>query len=351
MAIVFPCSSCGTRFEVDDRFAGKAARCQRCGQKMTIPQSHGAPAEPALKLAPAAAPPPAARRAAASRAPSWIDAVNSQVSLAPLSVQRVAAVPAARAAPTPLDDASFSGLYQVRSAPALPPAARLGKATGPLFNFYRRRIGDVQHGLRWLNDAAYLVSVPFLVLLILGAMIRNRPLALFAATVVVLLNLTRLATGLANLVAIPFRDGLVQGIMFLIPPLTFVYIAQHSRRLRKPLKRVVGPAATIAVVGLVFAFVPWLSRGEKAAQGDLKERLNTALENVREDVAEQSEKVRRLDAKQLEQQTEGVLKRLAPAGADAEKTGSPEAGTRERVGEGIRSVLEGIRSVRPEGGP
>lgn len=349
MAIVFACQSCGSRFELDDRFAGKAGRCKHCGERMTIP-SNGAAEAPGLKLAPAAAPAAQPRATAtAGRAPTWIDAVNSQIGLAPLSVQTIPAARTAGRPASPLDDASFTGLYQVRSAPELPRAAGSGKAA-ELHNFYRRQVGSFQRVFRWLNDAAYLVSVPFIILLLLGAMVRNRPLALFGATVVVLLNIGRLVTGLVNLVAIPFRDSPAQGVMFLVPPLTFVYIAQHYKRLRKALRRVGGPLATLALVALVFAFVPWLTRGEKAAQGDLRERLNTGLQNIEQDVREQADRVRNLDANQLKEKAEGALKRFAPPGPGLPKSdssGGADSGARQ----GLRGIeLEGLPAVHPRKG-
>ena len=39
MGIVFFCQSCGARFEVDPRMAGKAGRCKKCGQQMEIPRA------------------------------------------------------------------------------------------------------------------------------------------------------------------------------------------------------------------------------------------------------------------------------------------------------------------------
>src|SRR5262249_60870238 len=38
MGIVFFCQSCGARFEVDPRMAGKSGHCKKCGQLMTIPR-------------------------------------------------------------------------------------------------------------------------------------------------------------------------------------------------------------------------------------------------------------------------------------------------------------------------
>jgi hypothetical protein len=47
--------------------------------------------------------------------------------------------------------------------------------------------------------------------------------------VVVLLNVGRLAVGLANLVVIPFREGITQGISFLIiPPFTFLSVPEFG---------------------------------------------------------------------------------------------------------------------------
>ena len=39
MGIVFFCQSCGARFEVDPRMAGKRGHCKKCGQIMTIPRA------------------------------------------------------------------------------------------------------------------------------------------------------------------------------------------------------------------------------------------------------------------------------------------------------------------------
>ena len=41
MSIVFFCQSCGSRFNVDPRMAGKQGRCKKCGEQMTVPQGRG----------------------------------------------------------------------------------------------------------------------------------------------------------------------------------------------------------------------------------------------------------------------------------------------------------------------
>ena len=103
---------------------------------------------------------------------------------------------------------------------------------------------DVEKIFRSINQTAYLISVPFLMILLLGIMVRSHPLSNLGAIVVVLLNITRLVTGFINLVVIPFRDGI------------------NFKRLKKPIRRVVEPAITIGLVGLAFAFIPWLSKSD-----------------------------------------------------------------------------------------
>ena len=70
--------------------------------------------------------------------------------------------------------------------------ARAGRAPPGL---WRREVGEVQRVFRWLNEAPYLISVPFIVIFLFGIAFKSRSLALFGATFVVLLNLGRIAAG------------------------------------------------------------------------------------------------------------------------------------------------------------
>ena len=67
-------------------------------------------------------------------------------------------------------------------------------------------------------------------LALLGLLVGSRSLMVLGATVVVALNLGRIVAGVANLVVIPFRESPLQGIFFLIPPITFVYLAQNWQK-------------------------------------------------------------------------------------------------------------------------
>ena len=69
--------------------------------------------------------------------------------------------------------------------------------------------------------------------------------------------------------------------MFLVPPLTFIYLSNHWKKLKKPALRVVEPAVTIALVVVAFTFVPSLRSKAGGASGDLKTRLVGGGEGAR----------------------------------------------------------------------
>ncbi len=93
MSIVFFCQSCGSKFDVDPRMAGKQGRCKKCGERMTVPAS--------AKLAAQAASPRrvavgagAATGGGPAPASSWIGEVDAnKVALAPMTIDRMPGVP------------------------------------------------------------------------------------------------------------------------------------------------------------------------------------------------------------------------------------------------------------------
>ncbi len=260
MSIVFYCQNCGSRFDVDDRAAGKSGRCKHCGQKMVVPQAGtmaSLAATPHLAMAAAAAARGKPVEAAAGGGPDWLAQVNSQTALAPLTVDRMPAVK--RSAPID-DDLGDSKPYALVEAPRKRRVAMAtGGPAGEAKIVWRRWLGQIQKLFRWINETGYLVSVPFIMLIFLGAMMHNRPMAHFGAVVVVALNIGRLVSGLANIVVIPFRDSPLQGALFLIPPLTFFYMSNNWKKFKRPVERVTGPLLTIGLVALAFLFVPSLS--------------------------------------------------------------------------------------------
>ncbi|WP_165065140.1 zinc ribbon domain-containing protein [Paludisphaera rhizosphaerae] len=251
MSIVFFCSECGSRFEVSDQAAGKLGRCKKCGQKITVPL-----------------PKPVAVAAGSAGdeeggGPAWLEHMSSQVALAPLTIDRMPGVRKRDVKAPPIDDdLGDSKPYNVvedYSIPALKAAHDAAGPAGRATIMWRHSWRSIAKLLRNINEFAYLLSIPFIMLLLIGATMHNRSLALLGAEAVVLLNIGRLITGLANLVAVPFREGPGTGLMFLIPPFTIKYMMDHWNQMRRPTKRVVTPLLTIAAVLLAFALLPSLS--------------------------------------------------------------------------------------------
>ena len=253
MSTVFYCQSCGARFKVDSRMAGKQGRCKQCGQQMTVPKSVEA-ASKAVK------PQLAAVGAGSASASSWLGEVQaSQVSLAPLTIDRM---PAGFKKPSmfPEDDLAYSKPYLLADPERSSGGQPVSQVSGTTIR-WRRQLSAIERFFRWINQSAYLVSVPFLMILILGTMVRNHPLALFGAAVVVALNIARLISGVFNLAVIPFRDGI------------------NWKRLKKPIERLIEPAITIGLVGLAFAFIPWLSKRD-TSDGTFSGRLRAGVRKI-----------------------------------------------------------------------
>ncbi len=304
MGIVFFCQSCGSRFEVDPRMAGRRGRCRKCGQLTTIPRAEDLSMAAMRAVAPAAM--VSGRSLGDDGAPpslgGWLKAGISQIGLAPLTVERVK--PVRPVLPSALDDAEDSKPYAL--------ARPLVENRGPVkvqdflaVRLWRRVLGSFQKVFRWLNESAYFVSIPFLMILLFGTAVKSRPLALFGATFVVLLNLGRLAAGAANLALVPLRDGL------------------SPRVIKKPVRRVVEPILTIALVVLGFTFIPWLSGNRSRGAGPI-DRIRTTATALEKDIEGEVdvvvEKARRIDVEKLGEKAREKLRGL---GEGAKATAEP----------------------------
>ena len=72
------------------------------------------------------------------------------------------------------------------------------------------------------------------ILALMGLVGGSHWLLVLGGTGVVLLNIGRVVAGVANLVVIPFRESPVKGLLFLLPPVTVVYLAQNWPKVRRP---------------------------------------------------------------------------------------------------------------------
>lgn len=250
MSIVFFCTHCGARFEVGEASAGKLGRCKKCGQKITVP----AP-KPVVAVAEGVG--------EESGGPAWLEHMTSQVALAPLTVDRIPGVRKREAKTPPVDedlgDSKPYALVDDYSIPALRAAHDAVGPAGRTTIMWRHAWRSIARMFRNVNEFAYLLSIPFVMLLLIGATTHNRGLALLGAEAVILLNIGRLVSGLANLLAVPFREGVGTGLMFLIPPFTIKYMIDHWNQLRRPARRVVTPLLTITAVLLAFVLLPSLA--------------------------------------------------------------------------------------------
>jgi hypothetical protein len=273
MSIVFFCQSCGSRFEVPPQSAGKRGRCKKCGQHVVVPRAEGlasmvalpavaaAPAGPAAAVAtPVAVAPWGATPVAPKSVSDWLRAAATSVGLSPLTVSSLP-LSARNPKPSPLDDAEDSKPYLVAGRDPYESHVPGAHAAAAAVGLWRREVGLVQRTFRWLNESAYLVSIPFIGIFLFGAATKSRGLALFGATFVVLLNLGRIVAGVANVAVIPLRSGL------------------NTKKMKKPFRRVLEPVATIAIVFLAFTFVPWLA-SKRPTGGTLVERLEGSAESL-----------------------------------------------------------------------
>ncbi len=302
MSIVFFCQACGARFEVDDRLAGRKGRCKHCGQIAPVPraehlsavfslkplsspghpyqpeaQSRGfwrrAPAAPGHPYQPEAQAREFTRRTAdgagAPAMPAWLEQSMSKIGLAPITADQIPIGRKPGRASSPFDTAADSKPYSlVKPDRREARAARGGRPAGFIVQLWRGNLGTIQKLFRWLNQSAYVVSVPFIIIFLFGAAIKDRNIALFGARFVVLLNVWACCAGIGNLVIVPLRDGL------------------NLKKLKKPFRRIVEPIVTTAIVLSAFSFVPWLKSGESRS-GSIAERLRVGARDLEKEVQSQ----------------------------------------------------------------
>ncbi len=169
---------------------------------------------------------------------------------------------------------------------------------------WRNQIGGITKIFRKVNQAAYLASVPFLMILVIGAALKSRHWAMLGAIVVVLLNIGRLVSGAANLAMIPLRDGI------------------DAKKMKKPIRRVIEPAVTIGLVILAFTFIPWLSAGG-STKGGIADRLRSEADSlkgeIKGEVGKVLDKARTVNVEKLGAQAQEKLKGLGATSGGTSK--------------------------------
>ncbi len=280
-----------TRFKVPESLGGKKARCKKCGHVMKVP----VPPPPATSVATSgmfrlgAVQPEQLQPAheASKVAPRKIASLGkTSLRLAPVSLNDLK--PDADDRPKLWEDAD-SIEYELEKPAHRPAAAKLStkldSSTGGLL-WGRGGIAEkVLILLRKVSDFAYLLSIPFVLLILMSIVLKQRDLAIVSAVVVVFLNISRLLIDGFSLVALAFKKGPLAGVLFFVPPFTFYYLAKRGKVMKEALVRFLGPTIPILGVVLLFLLVPWL-RGSEAHQatliGDRVQKKMGALEETLE---------------------------------------------------------------------
>jgi DNA-directed RNA polymerase subunit RPC12/RpoP len=317
MKVSFSCDNCKSPFTVDAQVAGRTGRCRHCGHRMVVPAASASP-RPAVSAGgrPAAEPVAAAaasrplhpRRVAtapapqqqpvppANRAMNWRDAVTSQLGLKPITEDALPAL-RSRREPEP-DDEEPGSTYklviprelrkEMEGRDRAPQVLRTGYAQG--IKSYRQFFDLLARLSRWISKTSYSLSLVFLILAIAGGIVDQHSLAVFGLGAIVLLNIVGLAGDVVNLVMLSFRKNPIQGILFLVPPMTVIYLVTDWARYQKTIGRMIPPALMLCVAVLAYVFVPWLNGG-KQDQATLGGRIEKAVESIKTKAGDSTSKV------------------------------------------------------------
>ncbi len=288
--IAFSCQRCATRFKVPDSLAGKKAHCKKCGQSLQVPQARAAVAAVAATglfrmgtVQPDQAPAPRTRQTESQpvgqpAAPSLrLAPIPSQDDLKPIDPKRER-----------LWEEDDGVEYELAKPVEVAAANAASLRTQPRSSVVWGRGGIAEVlliAIRKISDYTYLVSIPFLLLMLTAIILKQRELAITAGVIVVLLNLVRLCMDGFVLVTLAFKHGPVQGVLFFIPPFTFYYLSKRGKVMKEALSRFLGGALPIFGVLLLVILVPWL-RGDESKDVDasIQDRLRNDLHDVRENI-------------------------------------------------------------------
>lgn len=311
MSISFSCDNCHSPFVVDSQLAGRQARCRKCGRKMRIPSESASggsrplinwegngsrAAAPARASSRAEGDPRAARGGTAvaqgppgnSRPISWLDAVNSQVGLKPVTMM---SMPAVRVRDVPEEKSVTS--YKVKVPRELRPKSKVVTASKQVVSAgymeglrsYKQFFNFFAWMFRRINEMSYGFTVVFLIMAIVGVIMDKHSLTVTGISAIVILNVAGLIAGVANLIALRFRKNPMQGLLFLIPPVALYYMWTNSAKWKKPISRIMTPMITLVLVIAAYAYIPWLN-GDKTAKGNWKDKLKKGAETLEHDIEE-----------------------------------------------------------------
>lgn len=320
MNITFSCKKCQSSFTVDSQLAGRTAKCRKCGERLVIPApqaarqpavarsgkvsvgsgtaagggSAGRAASSTRKSGVGAA--EALRRSAGentSRSIGWMDAVNSQVGLKPITMMAARVV--SQKEIDEWDDPRSQYKVVIPSDMRKKPAVVTKPAEIAVATYfqgirsYRQLFNLFVILSRWINETAYAISLIFLITAIVGSIMGKPSLVTMGLSMVVLLNVIQLAAGVFNLIAIQFRGNVAKGLLFLFPPITVFNLWKNWYRWQKPIGRITTPIVWLVVLAVAYRYIPWLN-GTKKGPASFQEAVETIKKNVGETVKDLKQK-------------------------------------------------------------
>jgi hypothetical protein len=351
MLMLFTCEHCGKRIQIDARMQGRRGRCSHCGQEMRIPhvETSQPPPVPGAERAPshdrAQAP---TRESARAKAPPRAQSADGgfrlsapeprpEVSLVHFQQPPVLTEPehlhrhVGAEAPSefellgdddrPEEEALASpevqrGLRELEEFRKDPRGYKLAeeldsrffgwfrgsRPAGWVYTQWRKGVGLILRVLRFIDDWAYLISIPFLILMVFGIAVAQRGLIHTGAVVVVLANFGRFWTDLLSLFVRPFKDGPMHGLMFLFPPYGIYYVASQWDKFKPTFRRLLTSCIPIVLVVLAYVYIPTVDRDVQSAP-TTPEKYRRAVRDVvkeaEEGIHEAGQELRSLEKRAL----------------------------------------------------
>jgi hypothetical protein len=339
MLINFTCENCGKGFSVDEHAHGKRGRCSNCGHVMRIPGAAASgradaaaaasspeikpDSQPPFRLSPPEPPPivgPLVPPFVAEQVPAQHPAIPQQAAPHQFAVAAAARKPHSREAHVRFelldddDDQAAIGLASPADQRALEEIAefqrdrrgykvvgdrdglfsflglaRSGPASWPYVK-WKAAVNFVLKLLRWVDTWAYLISVPFIMLMVFGIVVENQAFVHLGAVATVLANYGRFWADLLALFVRPYKDGPIQGLAFLFPPYTVYYLATRWSRMKPILRRIATSCIPIVLVVLAYAFLPSINPAVKDV-ASVTARLEKGKEEVDKEVSEELQKI------------------------------------------------------------
>ncbi|MDP7267327.1 MAG: hypothetical protein QF408_04080 [Pirellulales bacterium] len=254
MIIDFACSECGMAFKVSSKHAGRTGRCKDCGHRMKIP------APPAADVA----------RTGTFRLSDMPAASSSGLSpsmqLADISADHrplAKKKPARDVQPEPTS-------YKLAALPK--PSAqerqiqKQSKPPSRAQQFYQRQIANISGILNKITKALFMVTFPCILLLLAGILFKRTDLVFYGSLGVILLCGARIVAVLLRLAIVPFRTSPLEGILFLIPPITLYYMYKYWSEMRRTAGDLGSPIVLLIMLLAAYQYIPFLS-GDRPPSG------------------------------------------------------------------------------------